>query len=84
MAVIVILIILISLLVIFGSGRIGLAYAESRRAKALSERAVIEMRLRVALEEQLAEERGKRIKLERELSEMQKDYEEAGEKERFT
>ena len=64
MAVIIVLIILISLLVIFGGGRIALAYAESRRAKALSERAVIEMRLRIALEDQLAEEREKRIHLE--------------------
>ena len=52
MAVIVILIILISILIIFGGGRIALAYAESRRAKAFAERALVEMRLREALEDQ--------------------------------
>ena len=72
---------LISLLVIFGGGRIALAYSESRRAKALSERAVIEMRLRLALEDQLAEEREKRIQLEKELSEIQKGYQEADDEE---
>ncbi len=81
MVAIIILVTLISLLVIFGGGRIALAYAESRRAKALSERAVIEMRLRVALEDQLAEERGKRIQLEKELSEIQKGYQEADDEE---
>ncbi len=64
-----------SLLLIFGGVRIVLAYAESRRAKALGERAVTEMRLRIALEDQLAEERQKRIKLEKELAELQNDYE---------
>ena len=75
MAVIIFLVILISLLVIFGGGRITLAYAESRRAKALGERAVTEMRLRVALEDQLAEERQKRVQLERELAEFQNNHE---------
>ena len=64
-----------SMLVIFGGGRIILAYAESRRAKALGERAVTEMRLRVALEEKLAEERQKRIQLEKELAELQIEQE---------
>ena len=75
MAITIILIILISVLIIFGGARITLAYAESRRAKALGERAVTEMRLRIALEDQLAEERQKRIKLEKELAELQNDYE---------
>ena len=70
MALIIILVIMISVLVIFGGVRITLAYAESRRAKALGERAVTEMRLRVALEEQLAEDRQKIILLENELAEL--------------
>ncbi len=61
------------MLVILGGGRITIAYAESRRAKALGERAVTEMRLREALEDQLAEEREKRIRLEKELAELQYD-----------
>ena len=76
MAVIVILISLISILIIFGGGRIALAYAESRRAKAFAERALVEMRLREALEDQLAEEKQKRIQLELELAEFQKSNEE--------
>ena len=59
MVIIIILIITLSVFIILGGGRITLAYAESRRAKALGERAVTEMRLRVALEEQFAEEREK-------------------------
>ena len=78
MAITIILIILISVLIIFGGARITLAYAESRRAKALGERALTEMRLRVALEDQLAEERQKRVQLERELAELQNDDEESG------
>ena len=78
MALIIILVIMISVLVIFGGVRITLAYAESRRAKALGERALTEMRLRVALEDQLAEERQKRVRLERELAELQNDDEESG------
>ena len=75
MSVIIILVILKSVLVIFGGGRITLAYAESRRAKALGERAVTEMRLRIALEDQLAEERQKRAKLEKELADLQSEPE---------
>ena len=74
-AVIIILVILISTLVILGGGRITLAYAESRRARALGERAVTEMILRVALEDQLAEERQKRVQLEKELTELQNYHE---------
>ena len=77
MAITIILIILISVLIIFGGARITLAYAESRRAKALGERALTEMRLRVALEDQLAEDRQKRVQLERELAALQNDDEES-------
>ena len=62
MAVIVCLIILISILIILGGGRIALAYAESRRAKAFAERALVEMRLREALEDQLAAYKESRTK----------------------
>ena len=73
MAITIILIILIVILVIFGGVRMALAYAESRRAKAFAERALVEMRLREALEDQLAEEREKRVKLEKELAEFHKN-----------
>ena len=58
----------------FGGWRIALAYKEGRRAKALGERAVTEMRLREALEDQLAEERERRIQLENELAEFKEDH----------
>ena len=51
-----------------------MAYKEGRRAKALGERAVTEMRLREGLEDQLAEERKKRIQLENELEEFKDDH----------
>jgi len=73
MAVISLLILVIVLLVVFGGWRIALAYKEDKRAKALGERAVTEMRLREALEDQLAEERKKRIQLENELEEFKDD-----------
>ena len=72
-AIIVILIILIAILVVFGGGRMALAYAESRRAKAFGERALVEMRLREALEDQLADEREKRMELEKELAEFHRN-----------
>ena len=74
MAIISFLILVIVLLVVFGSWRIALAYKEDGRAQALGERAVTEMRLRFALEDQLAEERGKRIQLENELEEFKDDH----------
>ena len=58
-----------------------LAYAESRRAKAFGERALVEMRLREALEDQLADERGKRMELEKELAEFHKNEDEIDETE---
>ena len=73
-AVISLLILIIVFLVVFGSWRIALAYKEGRRAKALGERAVTELRLRSALEDQLAEEREKRIQLENELEEFKDDH----------
>ena len=64
------------MLVVFGGARMTLAYAESRRAKAFGERALVEMRLREALEDQLADERGKRMELEKELAEFHRsEYE---------
>ena len=51
-----------------------MAYKEGRRAKALGERAVIEIRLREALEDQLAEEQKRRIQLENELIEFKEDH----------
>ena len=74
MAVISLLIFVIVVLVIFGGWRIALAYKEGRRAKALGERAVTEMRWREALEDQLAEERERRIQLENELAEFKEDH----------
>ena len=74
MAVISLLILVIVVLVIFGGWRITLAYKEGRRAKALGERAVTEMRLRDAQEDQLAEERERRIQLENELAEFKEDH----------
>ena len=74
MAVISLLILVIVVLVIFGGRRITLADKEGRRAKALGERAVTEMRLREALEGQLAEEREKGIQLENELAEFKEDH----------
>jgi len=69
-AIISLLILVIVVLVIFGGWRIALAYKEGRRAKALGERAVTEMRLREALED----ERERRIQLENELAEFKEDH----------
>jgi|TARA_B100001971_G_scaffold165470_1_gene156079 uncharacterized membrane protein len=74
LAVIGLLILVIVVLVIFGGWRMALAYKGSKRAKALGERAVTEMRLRYALEDQLAEERERRIQLENELAEFKEDH----------